>query len=345
MAELALSVLDQSPIRKGGTPADAVRETIELARHCDALGYRRYWIAEHHNSGGLASASPEILIGHVAANTRHIRVGSCGVMLSHYSPLRVAEQFRMLEALHPGRIDLGLGRAPGSDRRTAEALSPTGHMLSIEHYPEQLLDLYAYLTGEMPEDHPYRGIRAQPAGDTIPELWLLGSSPSSASYAAELGWPFCWAHFINPEGGEQVTRDYRERFQPSPVSDEPRVSVAVSATVAETDEEAEYLSWSRWAWRLRSQQGRGGGIPSPEEAHAIEYSEPELDFIAYARHRSLYGSPGHVRDRIEEIAEAFGASEVVVVTITYDFEARKRSYALLAKEFGLRPPDDSGPPK
>ncbi len=338
MTGLALSVLDQSPIRKGGTPTDAVRESVDLAQHCEALGFRRYWIAEHHNSGGLASASPEILIGNIAANTRHMRVGSGGVMLMHYSPLKVAEQFRMLEALHPGRIDLGLGRAPGSDRRTAEALSPTGHMLSVEHYQEQLLDLHGYLAGELPEEHPYHGVRAQPAGESMPELWLLGSSPASAEYAAELGWSFCWAHFINPDGGEKVIGDYRERFQPSPLLQEPRAMVAVSATVAETDEEAELLSWSRWAWRLRSQQGRGGGIPSPEEARALEYSEPELDYIAYARRRSIYGSPGHVRDRIEEVAAEFGVDEVMVVTITYDFGARKRSYELLAREFEIAPP-------
>ncbi len=332
---IALSVLDQSPIRKGGTPGEAVAESVELARHCEALGFRRYWIAEHHNSGALASASPEILIGHIASQTERMRVGSGGVMLMHYSPLKVAEQFRMLEALHPGRIDLGLGRAPGSDRRTAEALSPTGQMLSVEHYGEQLVDLHGYLAGDLPVDHPFHRVRAQPMGESMPEPWVLGSSPASAQYAAELGWGFCWAHFINPEGGEEVVRGYRDHFQPSPLLQEPRAMVAVSATVAETDEEAEYLSWSRWAWRLRSQQGRGGGIPSPEEAHAIDYSEPELDYISYARKRSIYGSPGSVKERIEAVARDFGADEVMVVTITYDFEARKRSYSLLAEAFGL----------
>lgn len=337
MSGLALGVLDQSPIRKGGTPAQAVRETVELAQHTDTLGYSRYWIAEHHNSGGLASASPEILIGHVASATDRIRVGSGGVMLMHYSPLKVAEQFRMLEALHPGRIDLGLGRAPGSDRRTAQALAPTGIEVPVEHYLPQLMDLHGYLSGTIPGDHPYHGIAAQPAGETMPELWLLGSSPASARLAAQLGWRFCWAHFINPEGGEHRVREYRDTFEPSGVLAEPRAAVAVSATVAETDEEAELLSWSRWAWRLRSQQGRRGGIPSIEEARSYDYTEAELDFIAFSRQRSIYGSPGHVRDRIEEVARDFGVDEVIVVTITYDFEARKRSYELLAREFGLAP--------
>lgn len=334
---ISLSVLDQSPIRRGGTAAQAVRETIELARHCDALGFRRYWIAEHHNSGGLASASPEILIGQVAAATQNIRVGSGGVMLSHYSPLKVAEQFRMLEALFPGRIDLGLGRAPGSDTKTMRALATGPGQLDIDHYPNQVLDLYGYLTGTVPPTHAFHGIRAQPQGDTNPDMWLLGSSGASALYAAELGMAFCFAQFITPDGGEQVIRQYRKRFEPSPAYETPRAAIGISVTCAETDEEAEHLSWSRWNWRIA--QGRGGqGIPSPEEAKAYDYTEPELDYIAHMRHRSVYGSPGTVRARIEEMAEQYDVDEFIIVTITYDFEARKNSYTLLAKEFGLTPP-------
>lgn len=332
--DLTLSVLDQSPIRRGGTPAQAVRETIELARHCDALGFKRYWIAEHHNSGGLASASPEILIGQVAAHTNNIRVGSGGVMLSHYSPLKVAEQFRMLEALFPGRIDLGLGRAPGSDTKTTRALATGPGSLDIDHYPQQVLDLYGYLTGEIPPTHAFHGIRAMPSGDTNPEMWLLGSSGASALYAAELGLSFCFAQFITPDGGEQVIRQYRKRFEPSPAYDTARAAIGVSVTCADTDEEAEDLSWSRWNWRIA--QGRGGqGIPTVAEAKAYDYTEPELDYIAHMRHRSIYGSPGTVRGRLEEMAEQYDVDEFVIVTITYDFEARKRSYELLAREFGI----------
>jgi len=209
-------VLACSPVRKGGTPAEAIRETIELAGLCDRLGYHRYWLAEHHSTGSLASASPEILIGHVASRTKHIRVGSGGVMLTHYAPLKVAEQFRMLETLHPGRIDLGIGRAPGSDTRTAQALADGRGLIDIEHYPAQLMDLYGFLSGSIPAGHPYHGIMAQPGGDTIPELWLLGSSRASAQYAAELGWAFCFAHFISTEGPESVIREYEAAFQPSP---------------------------------------------------------------------------------------------------------------------------------
>jgi luciferase family oxidoreductase group 1 len=332
---VTLSVLDQAPIRRGGTASRALRETLELAQLCDRLGYWRYWIAEHHASGGLASASPEILIAEVASRTERIRVGSGGVMLSHYSPLKVAEQFRMLEALHPGRIDLGVGRAPGSDTRTARALAQGPGQLGIEHYPDQLLDLYGYLAGDMPADHPFAGIKAMPEGETMPELWVLGSSAMGAQYAAELGWSFCFAQFIQPEGGEVAVRQYRERFEPSPFLAEPRASVGVSVTCAESDEEAEHLSWSRWNWRISAGRGARAGIPSPEEAKAFPYTGPEREYIEFMRGRSIHGSPATVRARLEALAEQFGVEELVVVTITYDFEARKRSYELLAKEFGL----------
>ncbi|MGE5596627.1 MAG: MsnO8 family LLM class oxidoreductase [Hyphomicrobiales bacterium] len=186
---LRLGVLDQSPIRAGGTPAEAIRETLELAELCDRLGYHRYWLAEHHSSGGLASASPEILIGQVAARTSRIRVGSGGVMLTHYAPLKVAEQFRMLETLFPGRIDLGVGRAPGSDTKTARALAPGAPQPGLERYPEQLMDLYGFLSGDLPGDHPFAGVQAMPFGDTLPELWLLGSSSAGGEYAASLAGP------------------------------------------------------------------------------------------------------------------------------------------------------------
>ena len=334
-----LSVLDQSPIRRGGTPRQALLESMELAEAADRLGYHRYWIAEHHNSSGLASASPEILIAGIAARTQNIRVGSGGVMLTHYSALKVAEQFRMLEALHPGRIDLGVGRAPGSDTRTMHALSHGPGKLPLEAYPDQLMDLYGWLSGDMPPGHPFGDVRAMPAGDTMPELWVLGSSGTSAIYASELGFGFCFAHFIQQDGGEAAVQNYRDRFEPSPAWPRPAASIAVSATVAETDEEAEYLSWSRWGWRLMGQRGmRGDGIPSPEEAMAFEYTAPERDYLEFAKSRSIYGSPARVADRLAQLGEAFGVDELIVVTITHDFRARVRSYELLADAFGVQPP-------
>jgi len=338
VSDLVLSVLDQSPVRKGGTPAQAIAETLELARLCDSLGYHRYWLAEHHGTT-LASATPEILIARVASETRRIRVGSGGVMLTHYAPLKVAEQFRMLETLHPGRIDLGVGRAPGSDMRTARALADGHPLADVERYPEQLMDLYGFLSGQMPEDHPYHGIRAQPAGETIPELWLLGSTRASAHYAAQLGWAFCFAHFISQEGPETVLQEYEAAFQPSPFLAAPRSAMGVAVTCAPTDEEAEYLSWSRWGGRVvtRGRGQQGAGVMPPEEAMALDYTEPELDYLAYLRQTSIYGSPGTVRGRLEDLAAAYGTRELVLVTITYDFEARKASYRLLAREFGLAP--------
>lgn len=336
MSGLKLSVLDQSPIRKGGTAAQAIAETLELARLCDELGYNRYWLSEHHGTG-LASASPEILIGQVAAQTSRIRVGSGGVMLTHYAPLKVAEQFRMLETLFPGRIDLGVGRAPGSDMRTARAMADGHPLTDVERYPEQLMDLYGFMSGTLPASHPYHGITAQPAGEALPELWLLGSTRASARYAAELGWAFCFAHFISQEGPETVLKEYEAAFQPSPFLREPRTAMGVSVTCAETHERAEYLSWSRWGSRVvtRARGQQGAGVITPEEAMAIDYTEPELDYLAYLRQTYIHGDPGTVRGRLEDLAAEYGTDELVLVTITYDFESRKQSYRLLAAEFGL----------
>ena len=331
-----LGVLDQSPIRRGGTAADALRETVRLAEAADRLGYARYWVAEHHNTGALASTAPEILIGHLASRTKGIRVGSGGVMLSHYSPLKVAESFRLLETLHPGRIDLGIGRAPGSDGRTARALAPTKEPLDLREFPEQLMNLYGFLTDDFPEDHEFHKITAAPRAETMPELWLLGSSDVSAGYAAELGWSFCYAHFINPHRAATALDAYRTLFEPSPVLETPRPSMGVSALVAETHEEAERLSWSRWGWRLMGRAG-ASGIPSVDDALAFEYTEPELEFIEDTKKRSIYGTPEEVRDKLLALGEEHGVDDFVVVTITYDFASRLRSYELLAEAFDLEP--------
>jgi luciferase family oxidoreductase group 1 len=343
---LTLSVLDQSPIRRGGTAAEAVAETLALAELADRLGYRRYWVAEHHSSGGLAGASPEILIGAVAAHTRHIRVGSGGVMLNHYSPLKVAEQFRMLETLYPGRIDLGVGRAPGSDGRTARALMQggQGNGFTVDDYPERLVDLTGYLTNDLPPTHPFHGVRAMPDGPSAPELWLLGSTTAGASYAAHFGWAFSFAQFISPEGGEDIVRAYRRAFRPSPLLAEPRASLGVSVTCAETDEEAERLSWSRWCWRVMAQYADRRGIPSPEEALAYPYTPAERQYIEHMRDRSIFGSPATVRAKLHALAERYDVDELVAVTITYDPVARRRSYELLAEAFELRPPPPALPP-
>ena len=261
---MRLSVLDQSPIREGGTAADAVHETIALAQAVDSAGYHRYWLAEHHDSNGLACAAPEVLIPQIAAQTSHIRVGSGGVMLSHYSPLKVAEVFRMLETLYPGRIDLGIGRAPGSSHNVARALAFGAGAVPLEQYPHQVADLVEYLSNDLPEEHPFAGIRAQPLGAGQPEIWMLGPSLESAQIAAALGLPYSYAHFINPEAGARAIALYRERYQPSALYPDPRASAGVSALCAPTEEEAVLLSWSRYCMRFRHR-----GVPSVETALAF----------------------------------------------------------------------------
>ncbi len=337
---MKLSVLDQSPIRKDGTPADAVAETIALAKACEALGYERYWVAEHHNSTSFAGSCPEILVARLAAETRTMRIGSGGVMLSHYSPLKVAEQFRMLEVLAPGRIDLGLGRAPGSDQRTAQALQAGPQAWGIDAFPSQLMLLRQFLDDAsgtpFPDDHPYRGIHAMPKGATRPQMWMLGSGIHGAVYAAELGLPFSHAHFINPGGSEETCATYRHRFKPSGWCTRPRIAMGVAALAAETEEEARELSASRNLWVVRLLTGRPIPFPSPEEALGTELTDQERGLLQTVEARSTVGTPETVRAKLLDVAERHGAEELVVVTITYDYASRLRSYELLAEAFALR---------
>ena len=339
-ARLRLSVLDQSPIRKGGTPADAVAETLELAQLCDRLGYHRYWLAEHHSSSALAGSAPEVLIARVAGLTQHMKIGSGGVMLPHYSAFKVAESFRMLETLFPGRIDLGIGRAPGSDQRTMRVLADgKPNWSDADNYPHQVRDLMAWLHDAVPENHAGHGVVAQPVGESTPDVWLLGSSDDSAAFAAHFGLPFCFAHFINPDGGDRVTRAYIEHFKPSALYPEPVPMMAMGVMCAETDEEADRLSKSRelWAMRLRT-IGEPGPIPPVAEAIAAEKDPRVKAFMAAMRRRGVTGSPKTVRAGIEEIAERYGVEEIMLVTICFDFAARKRSYELLAAEFEMARP-------
>jgi luciferase family oxidoreductase group 1 len=316
-----LSVLDQSPIRSGGTPADAIDETLRLAELADRLGYHRYWLAEHHASRGLAGSSPEVLIGAVAARTRRIRVGSGGVMLSHYSPLKVAETFRVLETLHPGRIDLGIGRAPGSDSKTARALAHGPGALGIEGFPAQVRDLIDYLHDALPPDHPFAGVHAMPTGPTAPEVWLLGSSDESATLAAHFGQAFSFAHFISAGYSAEIVRAYRRHFRPSRYLATPRASLAVFVLCAETEAEAARLALSRALFIARLYTGRHGPYPSPEEAERHLWTEHERAIAEHARPRSIVGTPDRVRERLLALAEEHEVEELVVVTIAHDFRA------------------------
>jgi luciferase family oxidoreductase group 1 len=336
--KLTLSVVDQSPVRQGGTAADALRETIALAVATEKLGYKRFWVAEHHNLPGFAGTTPEIMIGQIAARTSTIRVGSGGVMLSHYSALKVAETFRVLESLYPGRIDLGIGRAPGSDPRTTAALAYPGGVRDISYFPEQVDDVIAYLADTLDPAHPFAGVHAGPTIETMPELWLLGSGVDSAHLAAERGLPFSYAHFfgIGVEHGPAIVESYRRRFHPSVYLSEPRVNIAVQVLCAETAEEAKRLASSRNLVRLRIITGRRGGVPPVEEALAYPYTPQELAYLEHFSRTTVDGDPQQVKQKLQAIAELYQTTDLSIVTICYDFAARVRSYELVAEVCGIK---------
>ncbi len=332
---LRLSVLDQSPISEGSTGVDALRNTLDLARAADRLGYHRYWVAEHHGTPMLACASPEALIGPIAAATSNLRVGSGGVMLPHYSPLKVAATFSMLAGLYPGRIDLGLGRAAGTDPTTTFALQRDRSHAAPDDFPQQLAELLAYIGDSMPANHPFaRHARTLPGLPETPEPWLLGSSPQSGIWAAELGLPYAFADFISPAGVEIAAR-YRESFVASAWQAEPRVMVAVWVVCADTEEEARHLeSSSKMAFTLL-QQGELIAVPSPGKALRFLADQPPRPRGLTRARRRIVGSPSMVREGIERVAREYNADEVMVVTITWDHAARLRSYELIAESFEL----------
>jgi luciferase family oxidoreductase group 1 len=336
---LPISVLDQSPVPEGVTGAEALRNSIDLARLAEELHYRRYWVAEHHGTPGLASASPEALIGPIAAATTTIRVGSGGVMLPHYSPLKVAETFTALAGLFPGRIDLGFGRAPGTDPMTTYALQRDRRDTAPDDFPEQMAELLGYLNDDLPANHPFARLAATlPGLPERPEPWLLGSSPQSGIWAAELGLPYAFADFIN-SGGAEIAARYRGD------SERPYLAVATWAICADTEEEAQRLaSSSRMTMRMLAQ---GRLIPVPPVEKALKYlaaqgSAPVGD--RERRRRATIGDPEQVRAGLEAVAAEYQADELMVVTITHDHEARRRSYELIATAFGARPSADAGEP-
>lgn len=330
-----LSVLDVSPVATGSTSSEALRNTLDLARLADKLGFTRYWLAEHHNTPLIASSAPEIMIGHVAEATRRIRVGSGGMMLPNHTPLKVAETFRVLEALHPGRVDLGIGRAPGTDSLTAMLLRRSREALGADDFPARLADLLAFLDHGFPPNHPLERIRAMPDDVPMPEVWLLGSSDFSADLSAQMGLRFAFAHHIAPWPAIGALRLYRQHFQPSEYLKEPEALIGVSVVCAETQERAEELAKPLALTLLRFRSGKMGRFPSIEEATNYEYSAEELQIVEINRDRSIVGTPTVVRDKLMALVDAAGIDEIMITTMTHEHADRRRSYELLAEAFGL----------
>lgn len=332
--KIQLSVLDQSPVRKGVTAEQAVQETIALAKYTEQLGYTRFWVSEHHNTGSLAGSTPEVLIAYLASQTSSIRVGSGGVMMPNHSTLKVAENFRMLEALAPGRIDLGMGRAPGTDRLTASILNPANHF-SEQDFMEQLTDLQNYFHDTGEPGTPQGRIRAIPQVKTVPDMWLLSSSGQSGLFAAHFGMSFSFAHFINPVGGPQAVHQYKTRFQPSLDTNEPQANMAIFVFCSDDEEKIE--KHKAVMDHRFIQLERGGGITSLgyEDVKDVQYSLAEQDRIRYNRQRVVIGKPKMVKDRLSQLADSYGVNEIVIVTIAEDFDDRLQSYKLLSGLFEL----------
>jgi luciferase family oxidoreductase group 1 len=330
---MRLSVLDQSPIISGHTAREAIDETLKLAAAVEKLGYYRYWLAEHHAIGALADPCPEILLARLGAETSRMRIGTGGVLLPYYSPFKVAETFRMLEALYPGRIDLGIGRAPGGDGRTARAVGG-GVFPDAERFPEQVWELAGHLDGTLPDNHPYKQVRAMPEVPTAPEMWLLGSSDYSGLLSAQLGLRFAFAHFINAHGGDAVMRAYRERFQAQRET-EPHTITCVFVICAKDNDEAETLARSIDLRRLHMAQGIDSPVPTLAEAEKHRFTPQEKAYVDSQRPRAVIGGPRKCHDELLELAGRYTADELMVLTITGDYASRRTSYELLAEAFAL----------
>ena len=327
---LPLSVLDLAPIGSGSSAVESLRASEELARRAESLGYRRYWFAEHHGMPSIASSAPEILIAHIAARTQRIRVGSGGIMLQNHVPLKLAESFHTLEALHRGRIDLGIGRAPGTDPRTSRALRP----FPPDQFSEQLAELTGLSAGTLPDDHPFRRVRVIPDGVSLPPIWLLGSSGASARLAGSLGLGYSFASHFSPAPARPAFDEYRESFRPSAAFPEPHAILAVAVVCAPTDNEADFLAATGDLVWVRLKRGEFLPLPSPEEARAYPYSAEERAVARSYRRLQVIGGPATVRDRIRRLAADAGADEVMISSNMHGQAERLRSYELVAGAMG-----------
>jgi len=328
---IPLSVLDLAPVASGSSSGAALRNSLDLARHVERLGYYRYWVAEHHNMPGIASSAPAVLIGHIADATSTIRVGSGGVMLPNHSPLVVAEQFGMLEAFHPGRIDLGIGRAPGTDPLTASVLRGTPE-LSADGFPRDFTELLSFFKGDFPPEHPYSRITAVPARGNLPAVWLLGSSDYSAQVAAFLGLPFAFAHHFSPDNTLSALATYRAQFNPSDDLQQPYALIAAAVVCADSDARARWLALPGALSFLRLRSGRPGLLPTPEEAVAYPYTEQEQAFIDQRQAHQIIGDPTGVTRGLTQLLEETHADELMLTTVVHDHTDRLRSYQLVAEQ-------------
>lgn len=326
---LKLSVLDQSVSLAGGSEDAAIRDTVDLARFCEDLGYERFWVSEHHGLPSIVGTAPEVLMAAIAARTRTIRIGSAGVMLPHYSALKVAEQFRVLEALAPGRIDLGVGRAPGGDQRTARALNPNGFS-AVDEFPEQVRDLQAWTARGT-----HRGITAHPLGAHAPQVWILGSSDYGARLAARFGLPYAFAYFFTDgDGAPEALALYRERFEPSPELARPQATVCVWALAATTRAQAQHHALGRERWRLDRARGLIGPLQAPEAIAARGFSADEMPALEALRRKAFVGTGAEVAAQLRALAEELQLDHIVINTWAHDPAARRVSYRLLAEELG-----------
>lgn len=328
---IPLSVLDLVPVRAGSTASDAIRESVDLARVAERLGYVRYWFAEHHSMGSIASSAPEILIEHIASATSRMHVGSGGIMLPNHTALRVAEVFHTLEALHPGRIDLGIGRAPGTDPATSRALRP----FDAEQFPDQVKELLALSRRSFPPGHPFASIRVIPSDVALPPIWVLASSGATAAFAGSMGLGYGFARHFSPNPPGPAIRAYREAFRPSAQFAAPHVILGVSVICAPTDDEADYLATSTDLGWVRLHRKEFAPVPSPEEASRYQYNAQERVIVEANRLRHFVGTPSKVAGLIRHAAEDTQADEIMVTTMIYGREERLRSYELLAAEWGM----------
>jgi luciferase family oxidoreductase group 1 len=329
---MKLSVLDQSISLAGSSEDAAIRDTLDLAVHCENLGYQRFWLSEHHSLPTIVGTAPEVLMAALAARTRRIRIGSAGVMLPHYAALKVAEQFRVLEALAPGRIDLGLGRAPGADMRTAQLLNPNAYA-AAENFPQQIRDLQFWTAGQ-----PHHGVVAHPRGPHLPQIWVLGSSDYGAQLAAHFGLPYAFAYFFTDgQGVEQALDLYRRLYKPSERHPTPQATICVWALAADTEGQARHLASSRDRWRVDRMRGALGPLQAPDDIAARGFTEDERPIVEGSQRKALVGTAAQVGTKLRALASSLGLDELVVNTWAHDPRVRRHSYALLAHEFALRP--------